>query len=52
MATGSRHSVIIMDSLCSFSNLGDDGSPVAVLVSSEQEGSYSALSSAQLDPGT
>nr|XP_033493360.1 eyes absent homolog 3 [Epinephelus lanceolatus] len=33
------------------SNLGDDGSPVAVLVSSEQEGSYSALSSAQLDPG-
>ncbi|XP_037650104.1 eyes absent homolog 3 isoform X1 [Sebastes umbrosus] len=33
------------------SNLGDDGSPAAVLGSSEQDSSYSALSSAQLDPG-
>lgn len=31
-------------------NLGDDGSPAAVLASSEQENSYSALSTAQLDP--
>ncbi|KAM6903231.1 protein phosphatase EYA3 isoform 1-T3 [Lycodopsis pacificus] len=33
------------------SNLGDDRSPAAVLGSSEQESSYSALSTAQLDPG-
>ncbi|KAM9339990.1 protein phosphatase EYA3 [Symphorus nematophorus] len=33
------------------SNLGDDGSPAAVLGSSEQDSSYSALSTAQLDPG-
>ncbi|XP_070777452.1 eyes absent homolog 3 [Enoplosus armatus] len=33
------------------SNLGDDGSPAAVLGSSQQESSYSALSTAQLDPG-
>ncbi|XP_040908727.1 eyes absent homolog 3 isoform X3 [Toxotes jaculatrix] len=33
------------------SNLGDDGSPAAVLGPSEQENSYSALSTAQLDPG-
>uniref|UniRef100_A0A3Q1AN97 Eyes absent homolog n=1 Tax=Amphiprion ocellaris TaxID=80972 RepID=A0A3Q1AN97_AMPOC len=33
------------------SNLGDDGSPASVLASSEQDGSYSALSTAQLDPG-
>uniref|UniRef100_A0AAZ1XF32 Eyes absent homolog n=1 Tax=Oreochromis aureus TaxID=47969 RepID=A0AAZ1XF32_OREAU len=32
-------------------NLGDDGSPAAVLGSSEQENSYSALSTAQIDPG-
>ncbi|KAK9526557.1 hypothetical protein VZT92_015249 [Zoarces viviparus] len=32
------------------SNLGDDRSPAAVLGSSEQESSYSALSTAQLDP--
>ncbi|XP_034401037.1 eyes absent homolog 3 isoform X1 [Cyclopterus lumpus] len=32
------------------SNLGDDRSPTAVLCSSEQESSYSALSTAQLDP--
>ncbi|XP_008284020.1 protein phosphatase EYA3 [Stegastes partitus] len=32
------------------SNLGDDGSPSAVLASSEQDSSYSALSTAQLDP--
>ncbi|XP_026205152.1 eyes absent homolog 3 isoform X2 [Anabas testudineus] len=31
-------------------NAGDDGSPAAVLGSSEQENSYSALSTAQLDP--
>ncbi|KAF3707211.1 Eyes absent -like protein 3 [Channa argus] len=31
-------------------NLGDDGSPASVLGSSEQENSYSALSTAQLDP--
>uniref|UniRef100_A0A671Z3A0 Eyes absent homolog n=1 Tax=Sparus aurata TaxID=8175 RepID=A0A671Z3A0_SPAAU len=33
------------------SDLGADGSPVAVLGPSEQESSYSALSTAQLDPG-
>ncbi|XP_031730693.1 protein phosphatase EYA3 isoform X1 [Anarrhichthys ocellatus] len=33
------------------SNLGDDRSPAAVLGSSEQESSYSALSTAHLDPG-
>ncbi|XP_068567465.1 eyes absent homolog 3 isoform X2 [Cebidichthys violaceus] len=33
------------------SNLGDDRSPAAVLGSSEPESSYSALSTAQLDPG-
>ncbi|KAF7660035.1 hypothetical protein LDENG_00289390 [Lucifuga dentata] len=33
------------------SNLGDDGSPSAVLASSEQESSYSALSSAPLESG-
>ncbi|XP_038580829.1 eyes absent homolog 3 [Micropterus salmoides] len=33
------------------SDLGDDGSPAAVLGSSEQESSYSAMSRAQLDPG-
>uniref|UniRef100_A0A665W1K8 Eyes absent homolog n=1 Tax=Echeneis naucrates TaxID=173247 RepID=A0A665W1K8_ECHNA len=33
------------------SHLGDDGSPAAVLGPSEQENSYSALSTAQLDPG-
>ncbi|XP_069372888.1 eyes absent homolog 3 isoform X2 [Paralichthys olivaceus] len=33
------------------STLGNDGSPAAVLGSSEQENSYSALSTAQLDPG-
>ncbi|XP_068431980.1 eyes absent homolog 3 [Clinocottus analis] len=33
------------------SNLGEDRSPAAVLGSSEQESSYSALSTAQLDPG-
>ncbi|KAM9839089.1 protein phosphatase EYA3 [Aulostomus maculatus] len=33
------------------SNLGEAGSPVAVLGSSEQGSSYSALSSNQLDPG-
>ncbi|KAM7384600.1 hypothetical protein PAMA_011793 [Pampus argenteus] len=33
------------------SNLGEDGSPDAVLGSSEQESSYSALSTAQLDAG-
>uniref|UniRef100_A0A3P8NMT6 Eyes absent homolog n=1 Tax=Astatotilapia calliptera TaxID=8154 RepID=A0A3P8NMT6_ASTCA len=32
-------------------DLGDDGSPDAVLGSSEQENSYSALSTAQIDPG-
>ncbi|XP_041664237.1 eyes absent homolog 3 isoform X1 [Cheilinus undulatus] len=32
------------------SNLGEDGSPAAVLGSSEQEGSYSALTAAQLNP--
>ncbi|XP_077936918.1 protein phosphatase EYA3 isoform X4 [Gasterosteus aculeatus] len=32
------------------SNLGEDGSPAAVLGPSEQDGSYSALSTAQLDP--
>lgn len=32
-------------------NLGDGGSPAAVLGPSEQENSYSALSTAQLDPG-
>ncbi|XP_034455305.1 eyes absent homolog 3 isoform X2 [Hippoglossus hippoglossus] len=32
------------------SALGDDGSPAAVLGPSEQENSYSALSTAQLDP--
>ncbi|XP_062292569.1 eyes absent homolog 3 isoform X1 [Scomber scombrus] len=32
-------------------SLGEDGSPVAVLGSSEQERSYSALSTTQLDPG-
>lgn len=43
--------LIILNSSCSSSNLGDDGSPAAVLGSSEQESSYSALSTAQLDPG-
>ncbi|XP_056273849.1 eyes absent homolog 3 isoform X2 [Pseudoliparis swirei] len=32
------------------SNLDDDGSPAAALCSSEQESSYSALSTAQLEP--
>ncbi len=43
--------LIILNSFCSSSNLGDDGSPAAVLGSSEQESSYSALSTGQLDPG-
>lgn len=36
---------------CFSSNLGEDGSPAAVLGSSDQGSSYSALSTAQLDPG-
>lgn len=40
-----------MNSLHSSSNLGDGGSPEAVLGSSEQESSYSALSTAQLGSG-
>ncbi|XP_030596882.1 protein phosphatase EYA3 isoform X2 [Archocentrus centrarchus] len=32
-------------------NLGDDGSPAAVLGSSEQDSSYAALSTTQIDPG-
>lgn len=41
----------MMSSFCLSSNLGDDGSPAAVLASAEQGNSYSALSTAQLDPG-
>lgn len=40
-----------MNYFSSSSNLGEDGSPAAVLGSSQQGGSYSALSTAQLDPG-
>ena len=42
---------IIMGSVHFSSALGDDGSPAAALGPSEQENSYSALSTAQLDPG-